>query len=130
MDQLANDLVMSGRKISLSIKTLNGEFTSNSTALKGLKVASISEDNIEWLPLPRTFTRPDLPVDNDDITKLSQLRKWKYLGKCHRSADLFLVGLLVGANYRKVLNQLKSSKVEMVGPMHLKLDSVGVWWVR
>ena len=47
-------------------------------ALEGLEVASTSADNIEWLPLPRTFTRPDLPVDND-ITKPSQLRKWKYL---------------------------------------------------
>ena len=39
LDQLANDLGISGRKTSLTIKTLNGEFTSNSTVLKGLKVA-------------------------------------------------------------------------------------------
>ena len=66
------------RKISCTIKTLNGEFTSNSTALEGLKIASISQDNNGWLPLPRTFTRPDLPVDN--ITKPSQLgsgNTWK-----------------------------------------------------
>ena len=47
LDQLANDLGISGRKTSLTIKTLNGEFSSNSTALEGLKVASISEDNSE-----------------------------------------------------------------------------------
>ena len=79
MDQLANDLAISGRTTSLTIKRLNGEFTSNSIALEGLKVASISGDNSEWLPLPRTFTRPDVPVDNDDITKPFQLRKWKQL---------------------------------------------------
>ena len=78
LDQLANDLGISGRKTSLTIKALNGKFTSNSTATKGLKVASISEDNSEWLPLRRTFTRPDLPVDND-ITRPSHLRNWKYL---------------------------------------------------
>ena len=71
LDQLANGLGIFGRKTSLTIKTLNGEFKSNSTALEGLKVASISEDNNEWLPLSRTFTRPDLPVNNDDITKSS-----------------------------------------------------------
>ena len=32
-----------------------GEFTSNSTALEGLKVASISEDKNEWLPHPITL---------------------------------------------------------------------------
>ena len=74
---LANDLGISGRNTSLTIKTLNGEFTSNSTALEGLKVACISEVNSEWLPCLRSFTRPDLPVDSDDITKPSQLRKWK-----------------------------------------------------
>ena len=40
LDQLASDLVISGRKTSPTIKTLNGEFISNSTALEGLKVAS------------------------------------------------------------------------------------------
>ena len=79
LDQLANDLTISRRTTSVTIKRLNGEFTSNSRALEGLKVASISGDNSEWLPLPRTFTRPDVPVDNDDITKPSQLRKWKEL---------------------------------------------------
>ena len=71
LDQLASDLAISGRKTSLTIKTLNEEFISNSTALDGLKVASVSEGNKEWSPLPRTFTRADLPVDNDDIIKPS-----------------------------------------------------------
>ena len=45
LDQLAIDLEITGRKASLKIKTLNGKFTSNSTAIEGLKVASNSEDN-------------------------------------------------------------------------------------
>ena len=73
--QLANDLGISGRKTSLVIKKINGEFTSNLTKLEGLKVASISEYNNEWLPRPRAFTRSDLLVDNDDNTKPSQLKK-------------------------------------------------------
>ena len=86
LHQLTNDLAISGRKTSLTIKTLNGELTSNSTA-GGLKVASISEDNNEWLPLPKTIIRQDLPVENDDIRKPSQLRKSKPR-KCYKSADL------------------------------------------
>ena len=110
MDQLANDLVISGRKTSLTIKTLNGEFTNNSTVLESLKVASIREDNNEWLPLPRTFTRPDLPVDNDDITKPIQFRKWKYLENVMNQitfSDDISVGLLIGANYTKALETLE-----------------------
>ena len=109
-DQLANDLGVSGRKTSLAIKTLNGEFTRNSTALEGFKVASISEDNNEWLPFPRTFTRPDLPVDNDDITKPSQLRKWSYLENVTNQStfsDDISVGSLIGANCTKALEPIK-----------------------
>ena len=44
---MTNDLGISGRKTSLTIKTIYGEFASNLTALQGLEVASISEDNNE-----------------------------------------------------------------------------------
>ena len=132
LDQLASDLAISGRKTSLTIKTLNGEFINNSTALEGLKVVSISEGNKEWLPLPRTFTRADLPVDNDDITKPSQLRKWKYLKNVINqlifSEDIY-VGYSLEPTAQRHWNQLKYSKVKMVDPMHLKLDSAGVWLV-
>ena len=110
LDQLANDLGISGRKTSLAVKTLNGEFTSKSTALEGLKVASITEDNSEWLPLPRTFTRADLLFDNDDITKPSQLRKWKYLENVTNQltfSDDVSVGLLIGTNHTKVLETIE-----------------------
>ena len=110
LNQLASDLAISGRKTSLTVKTLNGEFISNSTALEGLKVASISEGNKEWLPLPRTFTRADAPVDNDDITKPSQLRKWKYLENVINQltfSDHIFVGLLIGANCTKALELIE-----------------------
>ena len=75
LNQLTNDLGISGRKTSLTMKTLNRGFSSNSRALAGFKVTSISEANNEWLLFPRTFSRPYLAVDNDDITKSSQCRK-------------------------------------------------------
>ena len=123
LDQLANDLGISGRKTSLTIKTLNGEFSSNSTALEGLKVASINEGNSEWLPLPRTFTRSDLPVGNDDITKPSQLRKWKYLEKITDQltySDDISVGLLIGANCTKALEPIEILHSRNGGPYAFK----------
>ena len=111
------------QKISLTIKTLNGEFTSNSTAIEGLKVASISKDNSEWLPLPRTFTRPDLPVDNDDIKKPSQFKKWKYLENAKDQqtfSDDISVGLLIGANCTRVLEPIEILQSKNGGPYAFK----------
>ena len=68
------------------------------------------EDNSEWLPLPRTFTRADLLFDNDDITKPSQLRKWKYLENVTNQltfSDDVSVGLLIGTNHTKVLEPIE-----------------------
>ena len=110
LDQLANDLGISGRNTSLTIKTLNGELTNKSTAIDGLKVASISEDNSQWLFLPRTFTRPDLTFDNDDITKPSHLRKCKYLENVTDQlnfSDDISIGLLIGANCTKPLEPIE-----------------------
>ena len=110
LDQLANDLGIFERKASLTIKALNGDFTSNSTAIEGLKVASNSEDNSQWLPLSRTFTRPDLAVDNDDITKPSQFRKWKYLENVTDQltfSDYISVGLLIGVSCTKTLEPIE-----------------------
>ena len=124
LDQLANDLEMLGRKTSLTIKTLNGEFTSNSTAIEGLKVANISEDNSEWLHLLITFTRPDLPIDNDDITKPSQLRKWKYLENVTNQltfSDDISVGLLIEANCTNALAAIEILQSRNGGPYAFKV---------
>ena len=111
------------------IKT-NGEFTSNSTVLQGLEVASITEDNKEWSPLPRTFIRPDIPVDNDEIIKPSQHRKWKYLENVMNQltfSDDISVALLLEPTAQRQQNQLKSSKSRNGGP-YLEFDLVGVWF--
>ena len=123
LDQLANDFGISGRKTSVTIKTLNEEFSSNSTALEGLKVASISEDNSEWLTSSRTITRPDLPVDNDDITKPFQLRKWKYPEKITGQLtfiDDISVGLLIEANCTKALEPIEILHSRNDGPYTFK----------
>ena len=103
-------LGLSGRKMLL-------------TALEALEVASFSEDNNEWLPLPRTFTRPDLPVDNDNFTKQSQLRKCKYLENVMNQltiSDDFSVALLIGANCTKTLAPIEILQSRNGGPYTFK----------
>lgn len=38
-------------------------------AMDGLQVSGINDDKNQWIPLPTTFTRAEISVDNDDITK-------------------------------------------------------------
>ena len=112
LDQLTSDLM---------IKTINGEFTNNSTASEHLEVPSISEDDNEWLSMPRTFTRPDLPGNN--ITKRSHLRRWKYLENVMNQltfGDYISVQLLIGANCTKALKPIEILQSRNGGPYAFK----------
>ena len=82
-----------------------------------------NKDNSEWLSLPRSFTRPDLPDDNDDITKPSHLRKWKYLENVIDQltfSDDISVGLLIGANCTKALEPTEILQSRDGGPYAFK----------
>ena len=125
------------KKNLLMIKTINGEFTSNSTALGGLEIASVSEDNNDWLSLPRTFIIPNLPVDNDNVTKPPQLRNWKYLENVMNQltfSDDISVGLLIGANCTKALEPIEIIQITngrlyaFVVRLYAYMD--GVWLVQ
>ena len=79
LNWLTNFLEISRRNTSFTINTINEEFTSNPKALGAIAVASISKNKNAWMFLMRTFTIPEASVNNGDITKPFQLRKWKYL---------------------------------------------------
>ena len=60
--------------------------------------------------MPTTFTRDELPVDNDDITKPGQLKPWKYLESVVNQLNFeenISVGLLIGANCTNALEPIQ-----------------------
>ena len=60
--------------------------------------------------MPTTFTRDELPVDNDDITKPGQLKQWKYLESVVNQLNFeenISVGLLIGANCTNALEPIQ-----------------------
>ena len=64
-------------KFRKTVKTLNGEETVKTKAIKGLKVAKIgSGDKKCWIDLPKCFTRGSLPVDSEEIVAPDQTKKW------------------------------------------------------
>ena len=109
-EKLTQDLGASGRKTSITVKTLNGEHTSTSMVIEGLQVAQVDDTLNKWLTLPRTFAKSELPVDSDDVTNPCELKKWKYLDhiinqlKWKENPD---VGLLIGANCTKALEPIE-----------------------
>ena len=106
LDKLAKAVGNSGRKTSVTIKAINGEHTSSSMAIEDLQVANINNVEGGWIDLPKTYTKPDLPVDNADIIQSSQSKQWKYLD--HMTHQLNLEdNLLIGANCVKVLEPME-----------------------
>ena len=62
------------------------------------------------MPLPTTFRRDELLVDNDDIAKPGQLKQWKYLAPVVNQLNLdenISVGLLIDTNYTKTLEPIQ-----------------------
>ena len=75
-----------------------------------LQIANINNVEGEWIDLPKTYTKSDLPVDNADITLPSQLKQWEYLDPITNQLNLednLPIGLLIGANCVKALQPLE-----------------------
>ena len=75
---LARKLKAEGVQTNIKIKTLNGEESQETEAVSGLKVSKSSGERM-WIDLPVTYTKEDLPVDDEDVAIPEKIRKWKYL---------------------------------------------------
>ena len=98
---------MTGRKVAITIKTLNGEREIESTVLTELRIESSGiEDRNNWLNLPATCTRKELPADVDEVARREEIECWDYLkGIVDKvpQEKVIEVGLLIGANCARVL---------------------------
>ena len=63
-----------GRRILITIKTLNGKITYKSSLISGLKVASSRDSSDDWLELPDTYTKKCLPVGVEDVAAPSKVK--------------------------------------------------------
>ena len=66
-------------RISITIKTLNGEVTNKSPVICGLKVVSSRNNYEDWLELPDTYTKKYLPVGKEEVATPSKLKQWGHL---------------------------------------------------
>ena len=71
----------------------------------------------------KIFTRPDIPANNDDITKPSHLMKSKYLKNATDQLnfnDYISVGLLIRTNCTKALKRIEILQSRNCGPYEFK----------
>ena len=76
-----------------------------------------------WIDLLVTYTKEDLPVDDEDVATPEKIRKWKYLeriaGEITQGQGIS-IGLLIGGNCSKALEPLEVIPSEQGGPYAFK----------
>ena len=109
---LARKLKAEGVQTTIKIKTLNGEESQETEAVSGLKVSKSSGERM-CIDLPVTYTKEDLPVDDEDVAIPEKIRKWKYLQRITgeiTQGQYISIGLLIGGNCSKGLEPLERLK--------------------
>ena len=79
---LMKTLRIGDHKTSITVKTLTGEENHTTFALEGLRVCIQLGLNQEWITLPKTYTKEDLPVDTWEVATAQKLKNWEHVMRC------------------------------------------------
>ena len=123
LERLSKRFGIKGRRTSITMKTVNGEVTDNSSVISGLKVASSRNSSKDWPELPGTYTKKYLPIGKEDIATPSKLKQWGHLERVLdkiNEDDNISVGLLIGANCTKALELIDVIPSKNGGPYAIK----------
>ena len=73
--EIIEDLGRSGRKLKLSLKTLTGERTECTEAVDGLIISAVDSKKgrpMEWIELPKAYSKNCLLVEKEEIATLTR----------------------------------------------------------
>ena len=108
-EEIIEELGITGRKLKLSLKSLTGKKSEELVAANGLIVSGIScgkEGPVEWIEVPKEYSRNFLHVEREEIATPNNIKKWKYLNPITAEImqdDDIEGGMLLGANCMKAL---------------------------
>ena len=112
--EINEELGITGRKLKLILKILTGEKSEELAAANVSIVSGIScgkEGPVEWIEVPKAYSRSFLPVKREDIATPKKIKKWKYLNlitaEITRDDDIE-VGMLIGTNCMKALEPVET----------------------
>ena len=120
--EIIEELGITGRKLKLGLRTLTGEKSEELAAVNGLIVSGIScgkEGPVEWIEVPKAYSRSFLPVETEEIATPKKIKKWKYLNPITAEIikdDDSEVGMLIGANCMKAQEPVEKSASHDGGP--------------
>ena len=79
-EEIFEELGIIGRKLNLSLKTLTGEKSEQLAPVNGLIESGIGcgkEGPVEWIEVPKAYSRSFLPVEKEKISTPKKIKKWK-----------------------------------------------------
>ena len=74
---------------------------------------------MEWIELPKAYSKNCLPVEKEEIATLDKIEQWEYLkpiSKVITQMDNIDVGVLIGANCMKALEPMEIISSRNGGP--------------
>ena len=131
-ERILKEFDVTGVKTSINIKTLNGNQKVSSTLVDGIMVTKQvlgARDQINWVKLPKLYTRKETPVDPAEVTTPLKLKKCRYLdciaGKI-ASDDAISIDVLIDANCTKASEPIDFIASKNGVPYALGWDCYGV----
>lgn len=87
---------------NLLLTTIHGTQQIDTKAINGL-MASYFQENVDNLPLPRTYVRQRITDHRDEILQPERLQEWSHLQRICKHIPPYMddveIGLLIGLNY-------------------------------
>jgi len=77
--ELLASLSLDCSKTEITVKTLTSQVTESLDVVDGLSIKGASTHFKDWINLPKTFSRLNLPVDKEEVPTKEKLKAWPYL---------------------------------------------------
>ena len=125
-DNLVKKLGFSGVRTSIDIKTLNSNKKRDISLIEGLMVSKQplpKDKRIQWVKLPKLYSREQIPVDSAEIATPEKLERWRYLDSIVKEiarGDKVSVDMLIGANFIQALEPISVISSQDGGPYALQ----------
>ena len=114
INKLMKDHGIEGTRTYININTLNGQERQSTHIIDGIKVFKLTPEadkHQEWIKLPSSYTKEEIPVDRGEIATPAKLKHSQYLEKISSflgENDNISVNLLIGASCVESLQPLEA----------------------
>ena len=117
-ESLLQRLQMEGKKTKLSLTTMQGENSAVDCSLVSLQMSDLNRS--KFIDLPMVFSRPNLPISTNAISKQEDVSRWPYLQGINIPEINAEIGLLIGSDVPQALQPIEVHQSRNGGPFATK----------